>query len=61
MSRTLEIELFASISTGTPLGGAIAVATDGTHDSDGAVRLGVALAQRDGIDAAFISVVESSA
>lgn len=61
MSRTLEIELFASISTGTPLGGAIAVATDGTHDSDGAVRLGVALAQRDGIDAAFISVIEPMA
>lgn len=61
MSRTIEIELFASISTGSPLGGAIAVATDGTHDSDGAVRLGVALARRDRIDAAFVSVVEPMA
>lgn len=61
MSRTIEIELFASISTGSPLGGAIAVATDGTHDSDGAVRLGVALAQRDGVGAAFLSVIEPMA
>ena len=59
MSRTVEIELFASISTGSPLrGGAIVVATDGTHDSDGAVRVGVALAARDRVDAAFLSVVE---
>ena len=61
MSRTIEIELFASISTGSPLGGEIAVATDGTHDSDGAVRLGVALARRDRVGAAFLSVVEPMA
>ncbi len=58
MSRTLEIELFASISTESPLRGAIVVATDGTHDSDGAVRLGVALAARARVDAAFLSVIE---
>lgn len=58
MSRTIEIELVASISAGEPLGGAIAVATDGTHDSDGAVRLGIALARRDGVAVALLSVVE---
>jgi len=58
MSRTIEIELFAAISAGEPLGGAIAVATDGTHDSDGAVRLGVELARRDGVGVALLSVVE---
>ena len=58
MSRTIEIELFASISAGKPLGGSIAVATDGTHDSDGAVRLGVELARRDGVAVALLSVVE---
>ena len=61
MSRTIEIELFASISAEEPLGGAIAVATDGTHDSDGAVRVGVALARRGSVDAAFLSVVEPMA
>jgi nucleotide-binding universal stress UspA family protein len=58
MSRTIEIELFASISADEPLGGAIAVATDGTHDADGAVRLGVELARRDGVAVALLSVVE---
>jgi len=58
MSRTIEIELFASISAGPTLGGAIAVATDGTHDADGAVRLGVELARRDGVAVALVSVVE---
>lgn len=43
-----------------PAGGAdgIVVATDGTHDADGAVRVGIALAQRDGTDATLLSVVE---
>lgn len=58
MSRTIEIELDASISAARPLGGAIAVATDGTHDSDGAVRIGAALARRDNVGATFLSVVE---
>jgi nucleotide-binding universal stress UspA family protein len=58
VSRTIEIELEAPISAGQPLGGAIAVATDGTHDSDGAVRIGAALARRDNVAAAFLSVVE---
>jgi nucleotide-binding universal stress UspA family protein len=58
MSRRIEVELFASISEESPLGGAIVVATDGTHDSDGAVRVGTELSRRDGINAALISVVE---
>ncbi|HEX5073915.1 MAG TPA: universal stress protein [Gemmatimonadaceae bacterium] len=59
MSRTIDIELVASVSAGDPLGGAIAVATDGTHDSDGAVRLGMELARRDGLAVALLSVVET--
>ena len=59
MSRRIEVELFASISTEKPLGGAIVVATDGTHDSDGAVRVGTELSRRDGVNAALISVVET--
>jgi len=58
MSRRVEVELFASISEESPLGGAIVVATDGTHDSDGAVRVGTELGRRDGVCAALISVVE---
>jgi nucleotide-binding universal stress UspA family protein len=58
MSRTLEVELVASISTIDPLGGAIVVATDGTHDADGAVRVGLAIGRRDSVNAALLSVVE---
>jgi nucleotide-binding universal stress UspA family protein len=58
MSRTLEVELVASISSASPLGGAIVVATDGTHDADGAVRVGLAIGRRDGVNAALLSVVE---
>ena len=58
MSRTIEVELFASISSASPLGGAIVVATDGTHDADGAVRVGMAIGRRDGVNAALLSVVE---
>src|SRR5690242_4703029 len=58
MSHTIEVELFASISAESPLGGTVVVATDGTHDSDGAVRVGLALAWRDGASASLLSVVE---
>jgi nucleotide-binding universal stress UspA family protein len=58
MSRTVEVELIAAISTESPLGGAIVVATDGTHDADGAVRVGIAIGRRDGVNAALFSVVE---
>lgn len=60
MSRTIEVELVASISTESELGGAIIIASDGTHDSDGAVRVGVELGRRDGVNAALLSVVEPS-
>ena len=58
MSRTIEVELVASISVQSPLGGSIVVATDGTHDADGAVRVGIAIGRRDGVNAALLSVVE---
>jgi nucleotide-binding universal stress UspA family protein len=60
VSRTIEVELVASISTESQLGGAIIVASDGTHDSDGAVCVGVELGRRDGVNAALLSVVEPS-
>ena len=41
-----------------PTAGGFTVATDGTHDSDGAVRVGHALAERDGVNADLFSVVE---
>ena len=58
MSRSIEVELVAAISEAEPLGGAIIVASDGTHDSDGAVRVGMALGRRDRVNAALLSVVE---
>ena len=58
MSRTLEVELFASIRAQGPLGSTVIVATDGTHDADGAVRVGFALAHRDGGSASLLSVLE---
>jgi nucleotide-binding universal stress UspA family protein len=41
-----------------PATGGIVVATDGTCDSDGAVRVGLALGRRDGVRVDLISVVE---
>ena len=41
-----------------PSPGGLLIATDGTRDSDGAVRVGHALAERDGVGAALLSVVE---
>jgi nucleotide-binding universal stress UspA family protein len=58
MSRTIEVELVASISADSPSGGTVVVATDGTHDADGAVRVGIALSHRDGVNASLLSVVE---
>ena len=43
--------------TSVPNGGFI-VATDGSHDADGSVRVGLALAQRDGVSVELLSVVE---
>ena len=38
--------------------GGLLIATDGTHDADGAVRVGLALARRDGGPMEMLSVVE---
>ena len=58
MSRTIEVELFASISATSNLTGTIVVATDGTHDADGAMRVGTEIGRRDRCNVAVISVVE---
>jgi nucleotide-binding universal stress UspA family protein len=42
----------------TPASDRIIIATDATSDADGAVRVGIALAQRDGVSAELFSVVE---
>jgi nucleotide-binding universal stress UspA family protein len=59
MTRIVEPIIAADLSTSAtrPAHGII-VATDGTRDSDGAVRVGVALARRDAVAADFYSVVE---
>lgn len=53
---SLERTTWASVVP-APNGG-ILIATDGTHDSDGSVRVGLALARRDGLPAELLSVVE---
>ena len=60
MHTPADVEPFTSIMTGPRLRGAIVVATDGTHDSDGAVRVGVALGFQHGVRVEMISVVEVS-
>ena len=45
-----------SLSRANP--GGLLIATDGTHDADGAVRVGLALARRDAMPMAMLSVVE---
>lgn len=49
-----------SLADGPPLGGTIVVATDGTHDSDGAVRVAIQLGRQHAVDVQLISVVEST-
>lgn len=50
MSRTPEVDI--------PVATRLLVATDGTTDADGAVRVGRALSQRDGAVAELVSIVE---
>jgi nucleotide-binding universal stress UspA family protein len=45
---------------GPTLGGSIVVATDGTHNSDGAVRVGLELSRQHDIPVELISVVEAT-
>jgi nucleotide-binding universal stress UspA family protein len=60
MSR-IEIAAESAVQPVTPAECKYIVATDGTPDSDGAVRVGFALAQRDHAKTAFCSVVEPPA
>jgi nucleotide-binding universal stress UspA family protein len=53
-----ELESTASTIPAAELHNAILVATDGMRDSDGAVRVGMALARRDGARVDLFSVVE---
>jgi len=60
MPRPSELELrgAAATATGAVPNGGILIPTDGTHDSDGAVRVGLALARRDGVPVELLSVLE---
>ena len=58
MTHTLDITNALPAVTDMPATGGIVVATDGTRDADGAVRVGLALGRRDGVRADLVSVVE---
>ena len=58
MPRTPENVAPAAVEAPLPAARGILVATDATPDSDGAVRVGHALAQRDGVEVELFSVVE---
>jgi nucleotide-binding universal stress UspA family protein len=58
MLGTTDLESTAVVSATDLVTDSILVATDGSHDSDGAVRVGIALARRDGARADLFSVVE---
>jgi nucleotide-binding universal stress UspA family protein len=58
MERTFDTTRPSTTGTLLPTTGRILVASDGTHDADGAVRVGLALARRDNIQADLFSVVE---
>jgi len=59
MSTTPENVARMSLEPFVADSGGLLVATDGTRDSDGAVRVGLALARRDGVKADVFSVVEA--
>ena len=59
MSRTPENAAPVPAQPLVASSGSLVVATDGTRDSDGAVRVGLALARRDGVKAELFSVVEA--
>ena len=58
MSRIPEDTAPSPVESVEPTAFGFTIATDGTNDSDGAVRVGHALAQRDGVTADLFSVVE---
>ena len=57
MSRIHEMPAAAAVANSAPSGGLI-IASDGTTDADGAVRVGLALAHRDRVKVELVSVVE---
>ena len=59
MSRTPENVARVPAQPLVVSSGSLVIATDGTRDSDGAVRVGLALARRDGVKADVFSVVEA--
>lgn len=60
MHEVLDPTASVSLADSSPLGGTIIIATDGTHDSDDALRTGVGLAREHGVRAEIISVVEAA-
>ena len=58
MHRASDVDPLASLAAGPPLGGAIVIATDATHNADGAVRVGIELGRRHGVDTLIVSVIE---
>lgn len=58
MPRTPEAAARTSVEPPPPAVNGLVIATDGTPDSDGAVRVGRALAQRDNVKADLFSVIE---
>ena len=58
MTRISEDPISSAVDSSATTTIEITIATDGTHDSDGAVRVGHALALRDGVSADLFSVVE---
>lgn len=58
MREATDVDGMVSTDNGLPLGGPIVVATDGTHNSDAAVRMAVALSRHRAVDLQLISVVE---
>ena len=59
MARTPENVARVPVESLVTSSAGLVVATDGTRDSDGAVRVGLALARRDGMKADVFSVVEA--
>ena len=58
MPRIPEDAVPSAVEPLAPTAVGVTIATDGTHDSDGAVRVGHALALRDAVNADLFTVVE---
>jgi nucleotide-binding universal stress UspA family protein len=60
MPTAADVAQCTSIMVDEPLHGMIVIATDGTHDSDGAVRAGVALGRQHDVRVELITIVETA-